>query len=417
MPIQGTALCQGAGLIIFVIKITRAAGASIRDIVRVFIACGTFSRGTTTDRNAGHCHHVQAAHVALSTGPGPAAAPVASGCVGRSMRRRIVRCGFGVRCAGGARGHAWDRVAVAGRSGCDADRAAQAADGAAGGRIVTTGIDAACAEQPSTAPRLALVTGQPRDVDLEACRQKAASDVLAVTIGYQAVALATPASGAAFALPSADLFRATAAHADASPVPAVWRDVDPNLPALKLGLLAAPIGSASNRLLNTYVMEPACSQQDGARLPFDAASRIAFCGTLRSDPAIVRRGDDPAIADRVIAAWAASAPAGQIAVVTLAELRKYDGAMLPLPLDGVLPTAANVASGAYPAAEATTLLIVVPHDTPPVRRDAVRRAVFALLSERNVGPDGSLAAAGLVPLAPAERVASRLRAVAFVGNP
>jgi hypothetical protein len=83
----------------------------------------------------------------------------------------------------------------------------------------------------------------------------------------------------------------------------------------------------------------------------------------------------------------------------------------------VLPTAANVASGAYPAAEATTLVIVVPHDTPPGRRYAARRAVFELLSERSIGPDGNLAQAGLVPLAPTERVASRLRAVAFVESP
>ena len=295
--------------------------------------------------------------------------------------------------------------------------AAQAMNGAAPGRIVASSLDAACAEQPSTTPRLALVSGQPRDAELEACRQKAASDVFAVTIGYQAAALVTPATGAAFALQSADLFHAMAAHADARPAPTVWRDVNPTLPALKLGLLAAPVGSASNRLLNTYVMEPACSQQDGARLPFDATSRVAFCGTLRSDPAIVRRDDDPASADRAMAAWAAAAPAGQIAVVTLAELRRYAGVMVPLPLDGVLPTPANVASGAYPAAEATTLLIVVPHDAPPARREAARRAVFELLSERSVGPDGSLAQAGLVPLAPTERVASRLRAVTFLEHP
>ncbi len=295
-------------------------------------------------------------------------------------------------------------------------------NGAGTSRIVATGLDAACTEQPSTTPRLALVSGQPREADLEACRQKTASDVLAVTIGYQAVALVTPATGPVFSLSSADLFRAIAAHAELTPVPVAWRDVDPNLPALKLGLLAAPVGSASNRLLNTYVMEPACNQQDGARLPFDAAGRIAFCGTLRSDPAIVRRDDGPVLsdgtsADGAIAAWAAAAPAGQLAVVNLAEIRKYAGAVIPLPLDGVLPTAANVASGAYPAAEATTLVIVVPHDTPPGRRYAARRAVFELLSERSIGPDGNLAQAGLVPLAPTERVASRLRAVAFVESP
>jgi phosphate transport system substrate-binding protein len=290
--------------------------------------------------------------------------------------------------------------------------AVQVPSGMVAGKLVADGAQVVCADQPSSLPRLAMVPGQPRPMDIDACRQSVAADVLAVTIGYQAVAVVTPATASVFPLQSADLFRAVSAHAGAQPVPAVWRDVDPNLPALPLGMLAPPADSASTRLLNAYVMEPACSQQDGARLPFEAASRIEFCGTLRADPAIVRRTDAQAIA-----AWAASAPAGQIAVVTLAELRKLDRAVVPLPLDGALPTAANIASGHYPAAEAVTLLIVVPHDIAPLRREATRRVVFELTSERSIGPDGSLAQAGLVPLPAPERVAARLKAVAFVEHP
>jgi phosphate transport system substrate-binding protein len=281
------------------------------------------------------------------------------------------------------------------------------------GRVIAAPSGAVCADQPADLPRLALVTGTPRPLDLDACRQKSTSDVLAITIGYQAIALVAPANARAFSLPAIALFHAVGAHADARIAPKLWRDVDPSLPALPLGLLAPADATATSRLLNTYVMEPACSADDGARVPFEATRRIAFCGTLRADPAIVQRKGD----DQEITAWAASAPAGQLAVLTLAELRRFDRVVVPLPLDGVLPTAANITSGAYPAAEPTTLLIVMPHDLSPARRDATRRAVFELLSERNVGPDGNLARAGLMPLSPTERVAARLQAVAFVDHP
>src|SRR6185312_13211056 len=169
----------------------------------------------------------------------------------------------------------------------------------------------------------------------------------------------------------------------------------------------------ATRLLDTYVMEPACGRTSGVRAPFERVSRSEFCGSLRGDGAIAQRKGNSG----EIAAWAASAPAGQLAVVTLAELRKLDRFVVPVPLDDVLPTAANVESGRYPAAEKVVLLFVMPRDTRPTQRDAVRRAAFELLSESSIGPEGSLAQAGLIPLPPAERVAARSRAIAFVEHP
>ncbi len=281
------------------------------------------------------------------------------------------------------------------------------------GTIRIADIDAVCAEQPADTPRFALFAGRPQQADLDACHRTAASDVLAVTIGYQAVALVTPARSAAFPLHSTDLFRAVTAHADPQRVPAVWRDVTPKLPALPIGLFAPPEGSTADRLLDTYVMDPACGEQDGTRPPNDSIVQVDFCHALRAAPVVLRRkGNDHEVAD-----WAASAAAGQLAVVSLAELRKLDHVVMPLPLDDVMPTAANIASGHYPAAEPVTLLVVVPSNIPAERRGAARGAIFELLSERCIGPDGNLAQAGLVPLPPADRVATRMRTVAFVQHP
>lgn len=272
---------------------------------------------------------------------------------------------------------------------------------------------AACAEQRPGMPRLAVVAGQPGRLEIAACRRTAAAEILAVTIGFQAIALVTPVSGPAFPVHSSDLFHALAEHTGRRPIPAVWRDVSPNLPDLPIGFLAPPDGSLAGRLFTTYIMEPACIETRSASMPFELTGRMEFCGTLRTAPVILRRhGGGNTIAD-----WAASALPGQLAVTTLAELRGLGRAVAVLPLGDVLPTGDNVGAGRYPGAESVVLLIVAPHDIIQAYRDALRHAAFELLSERSIGPQGSLVLAGLMPLPPADRVALRSRAIAFVENP
>ena len=199
-------------------------------------------------------------------------------------------------------------------------RAVLAFDGSGTVQGSVTDRETACAGQHLDKPRLAVVAGAPRPLELEACRQTTGSEVLAMTIGYQAVALVVPADAPAFPLGVTDLFRAVAGHSDQRPFPVVWRDVDPNLPALPIGFLAPPIGSVASRLFDTYVMEPACSRLRGTHAPFELARRMEYCIRLRADPSIVlRNGGSDEIAD-----WAKSAPAGRPAVVSLAELRQLD---------------------------------------------------------------------------------------------
>src|SRR5262249_48320010 len=86
--------------------------------------------------------------------------------------------------------------------------------------------EAGCAERRAVPRCLVIVAGQPTPLEIEIRARTAAADILAVTIGYAAIALITPANAAAFAINSTDLFRAVAEHADSQPAPANWSDVD-----------------------------------------------------------------------------------------------------------------------------------------------------------------------------------------------
>jgi len=269
---------------------------------------------------------------------------------------------------------------------------------------------AACAASPGAAPRLALSAHMPSRAELEACARTASAEVSAVEIGRQAVALVVSASSPVWSVDAAAVFRALGQNSGENPRPVAWYDIDPAYPHLPIGLLAPPTGSRTRQLFDALIMEPGCDRAAGARIPFGLTARTGFCGALRGDIPFAQGNDD----SQAVADWAAAAPPGQIAVITIAELRRLGSRVVPLLLDGALPTAANVDSGRYPATEKVQLLIVVPHAADRTRRNDARALAFDLLAEASIGPAGSLTPAGLIPLPPADRIAARSQAIAFL---
>jgi phosphate transport system substrate-binding protein len=269
-------------------------------------------------------------------------------------------------------------------------------------------LTAACAAAPAV-PRLAMLSRPAGRIALERCRDTSGGRVEALTFGRLAIALVTPAGGSVFLPTEAVLFRAFGAAASGR-AGAQWSDLQPGLPAAPASLLTPPSGSPAAALFATSVMEPGCNAVLGIQAPFALADRLALCGALRTAPGIAAR---PA-GEGALAAWLGRAPAGALAVVTLAELRGLQGEALPLPLQGLLPTVGNVLSGAYPATQEIQLLIVLPRRMPAEVRLAAQAVAFDLLSERSLGPAGTLPPAGLVALPAEARVALRDRALALL---
>jgi hypothetical protein len=280
-------------------------------------------------------------------------------------------------------------------------------------RIEMGSADAACGAAASAKPRLAVFTNPPSPDYLEACERSADAQVVSVALGYQAIALVGPARGPVWPLGSDALFRSLSEHREENSRPANWSDVDSAYPKLPIGLLLSPSASVAERLFDLHVMAPPCIAAAGEGLPFDAANRFRYCTAVRRDLPTVQRQSYA----QDLAVWAASAPSGQIAVVRVAELRRLDGLVTPLPLDGVLPTSANIASGRYAAAETVALLLVVPKNGDESGRGEARTIAFDLLAEASIGPDGTLVSAGLVPLTATERVAARSQALTLLAHP
>ncbi len=272
-------------------------------------------------------------------------------------------------------------------------------------------IGAACRASIGLVPRFAVLARVPTDAQLERCAQNANADVKVLVVGYQALAFVVPSNAPVWSVDAAVLFRAFGQNGGDPSRPPNWSSIDRNYPDQPIGLLLPAPGSRAQRLFDAFVMDLGCERVVGAHVPIDRADGMEFCAALRSDIPIARR--DGGVDD--VAKWAASAPPGAVAVVNTAELAQLGRRVVPLLLDGMLPTGENIDSGRYPVAEKVALLIVVPRATDQVRRNVARGVAFRLLSEASIGPAGQLPSAGLMPLPPAERVTLRAQADEFVG--
>jgi ABC-type phosphate transport system substrate-binding protein len=194
------------------------------------------------------------------------------------------------------------------------------------------------------------------------------------------------------------------------PAATTWNQIDASYPALPIGFLAPAADSRTGQLFDALLMQPGCDQVS-TRTPFDLKSRAIFCSALRTDIQISQRDDGDV---EGVANWAAAALPGQVAVVSVAELQQLGQRVVPLLLDNALPTTANIESARYPAAKKIELMIVMPNGADQSKRTDARNLAFNLLAETSIGPTGSLANAGLLPLPPPERISARSQAVAFM---
>jgi ABC-type phosphate transport system substrate-binding protein len=268
-------------------------------------------------------------------------------------------------------------------------------------------IDAACATDPGPVARLALMARTPTPAQTERCTQNADATVNAIAVGHQAIAVVTPRGAPVWSLDPAALFRALGQNAGEMPHPISWREINRNYPNLPIGLLMPKAGTVTQHLFDALIMDPGCDSAAGVHI---SLSHGRFCTELRTDLPISRRlgGMED------VASWAVTAAPGHIAIVTIAELAQLGSRVVPLPLNDVLPTGANIDSGRYPEATQVELLIVVPRATDQQRRNEARVVAFKLLAEASIGPTGTLASAGLIPLPPSERVAARSETIPFL---
>ena len=276
-----------------------------------------------------------------------------------------------------------------------------------------------CGPSAGTSGRAALLARAPTRIELDGCRKALGREPGLVVLGREAVAVAGRVGEVLIPLTPSLLFRAIARKVpgpDGMPIENAarqWRDLDGSLPAQPIGVLLPGRDSPTWRVFSTTILDQGCRAVLGADLPFEARRRAEACALTRED-GVVRTVE----ADLERAGVLATAASGTLAVLPQAALRKPGAELTIMPVANQLPTAAKIAADAYPGSRAIYLAYVVPRGAMAGGTQPSDLAVMlsAVVAEDSIGPYGAMAATGLVPLAPADRVALRERLASDLGG-
>jgi phosphate transport system substrate-binding protein len=273
----------------------------------------------------------------------------------------------------------------------DPDNAApviEATGTGAGMRLFCAGLGAA---HPDIADASRRITA----AEYRLCRANGVGPVLEVPIGLDGVALAEALSGPKLSLTTADLYRALAATPGGRPNAArTWADVNPALPAVPIQVYGPPATSGTRDALTELILAPGCARAvpgAAALAKSDPAGHARLCTHLREDGAFIDAGEN----DNLIVQKLAANPQA-LGVFGYSYLEENAGSVRGVPIDGVAPGYAAIASGRYPGSRPLYLYVKRHHlDAVPGLRDFLR--LFAA----SWGADGPLVRRGLIAAPPA----------------
>lgn len=258
---------------------------------------------------------------------------------------------------------------------------------------------------PSEPAVLAVTVDPPSRREVAHCLATGRRTALIASIGYEAAYLVAQ-KGDWLDLGAREFYLSTAAMVPSQDGRGLvanpnrrWRDVRSDLPDAPIRILLPLPSQAPHSLFARSVLEPGCFGAPVIRAIFDANDRVRRCTTVRDDGPVML-----AALDSDPLAWLRGQAPFAVIVVGQSDVARLGDDQVVLPMAGVVPTYSSVSGGAYPASWTVTLTVVGSAAAGDMLQTAAE-----LVSERSIGPGGSMVAAGLTPLPPGDRVALRAK--------
>lgn len=262
------------------------------------------------------------------------------------------------------------------------------------------GMKLFCAGVGASHPDIENSSRRMKRSEYAACERNGVGPVLEIQIGIDGIAFAEAKSGRGMALTPADLYRALSATPGGRPNTArVWRDVNPALPATRIQVYGPPATSGTRDAFAELILTQGCEAVDPRAKALDADAHKALCTRVREDGAYVDAGEN----DNLIVQKLAANP-DAIGVFGYSYLEENAATVNGVAIDGVKPSYATIAAGAYPGSRPLYLYVKKAH-----LRAIPGLATFLRLYAGAWGPEGPLVRRGLIA-APAE-VRARAAAV------
>lgn len=254
------------------------------------------------------------------------------------------------------------------------------------------GIDEFCAGNGADTPSLLNASARMTADQLEACMANGVGDIAEIAVGLDGIVFAVSADeGPELALTPRIVYSALAATPFENEQTAEnWSQVDPSLPDQPIIVYGPPESSGTRSSLTSLVLEEGCATDNRIATFRDTqeAKFAEICDTLREDAGYIPQGER----DDVIVRKVAQNPRA-VGIFGYSYLEESDGEIVPLPLDGVVPDAATIADGSYPAARPLFLYVKKSHLSAQPGL-----AEYLATWRQNWGRGGALANIGLVAL-------------------
>ncbi len=242
--------------------------------------------------------------------------------------------------------------------------------------------------------------------EVDTCAGNGVTEIIEVKIGYDGIVIANAIGAIEMELSRQDIFLALAkevpGEADGELIEnpyRTWKDVNPELPNVRIEMLGPPPTSGTRDAFVELAMEGGCKS-----IPWisdlkksDSNAFKSICHTIREDGAFVEAGEN----DNLIVQKLEANP-NAFGIFGFSFLDQNSEKVKGAKVDGHKPTFDAIADGDYPVSRSLYFYAKKAHvDVIPGLREFLRE----FTSERAWGDEGYLSERGLIPMPAEERSA------------
>jgi phosphate transport system substrate-binding protein len=221
------------------------------------------------------------------------------------------------------------------------------------------------------------------------------TEIIEVKVGYDGIVVANSKKAKQLSLTEKDIWLALAKDVpDASgklvPNPNMtWKDVNPDLPDLKIEVLGPPPTSGTRDAFAELALEGGCEAFDAIEA-LDKSAKKAACHTIREDGAYIEAGEN----DNLIIQKLEANP-DAFGVFGFSFLDQNSDMVQGSIIEGEAPEFEKIADGSYPLSRALYFYVKKAHvGSVP----GIEGYLAEFTSEKAWGDEGYLADKGLIPL-------------------
>ena len=265
------------------------------------------------------------------------------------------------------------------------------------------GIKLFCAGIGVQHPDITNASRRIEKTELDTCAKNGVNQITEVTIGYDGIVFANSLQAPAFKLTREEIFLAIAKDVPQGgklvPNPyKSWNEIDPSLPAEKIVVYGPAPNHGTRDALVELVMDEACEKFDEIKKLAGGAKKAA-CQSVREDGAFIEVSESYNVTlEKLVKNPTA------LGIFGYSYFDNNRDKVRASTVDGVEPTYENISSRTYPVSRSLYFYVKNAHvGAIP----GIREYIDEFTSDKAWGPDGYLAAKGLIALPEAERTVQR----------